>query len=29
VNIGRDGKFSGQFDLRENDALLVTLKPQK
>jgi len=29
VNIGRDGKFSGQFDLRENDALLITLKPQK
>ena len=29
VKIGRDGKFTQQFDLRENDAVLVTLKPQK
>jgi hypothetical protein len=28
-NIGRDGKFEQQFDLRENDVVLVTLKPQK
>ena len=27
VKIGRDGKFARQFDLRENDAMLVTLKP--
>ena len=27
VKIGRDGKFERQFDLRENDAVLVTLKP--
>jgi xylan 1,4-beta-xylosidase len=27
VKIGRDGKFEQQFDLRENDAVLVTLKP--
>ena len=29
VKIGRDGKFEQQFDLRENDAVLITLKPQK
>ena len=29
VKIGRDGKFEQQFDLRENDVVLVTLKPQK
>jgi xylan 1,4-beta-xylosidase len=29
VQIGRDGKFARQFDLRENDVVLVTLKPQK
>ncbi len=29
VKIGRDGKFEQQFDLRDNDAVLVTLKPQK
>ncbi len=29
VKIGRDGKFEQQFDLRENDVLLVTLKPQR
>ena len=29
ANIGRDGKFEQQFDLRENDVVLVTLKPQK
>jgi xylan 1,4-beta-xylosidase len=29
VNIGRDGKFQQQFDLRENDLVLVTLKPRK
>jgi xylan 1,4-beta-xylosidase len=29
VKIGRDGKFEQQFDLRENDAVLVTLKPQR
>ena len=28
VKIGRDGKFAQQFNLRENDAVLVTLKPQ-
>jgi xylan 1,4-beta-xylosidase len=28
VKIGRDGKFEQQFDLRENDVVLVTLKPQ-
>ena len=29
VKIGRDGNFQQQFDLRENDVVLVTLKPQK
>jgi xylan 1,4-beta-xylosidase len=29
VKIDRDGKFEQQFDLRENDAVLITLKPQK
>jgi xylan 1,4-beta-xylosidase len=29
VKIGRDGKFEQQFDLRENDAMLITLKPQR
>jgi xylan 1,4-beta-xylosidase len=29
VEIGRDGKFEQQFDLRENDVVLITLKPQK
>ncbi len=29
VKIGRDGEFAQQFDLRENDAVLITLKPQK
>jgi xylan 1,4-beta-xylosidase len=29
VKIGRDGKFEQQFDLRENDVVLVTFKPQK
>jgi xylan 1,4-beta-xylosidase len=29
VKIGRDGNFEQQFDLRENDAVLITLKPQK
>jgi hypothetical protein len=29
VKIGRDGKFEQQFDLRDNDAVLLTLKPQK
>ena len=28
VKIGRDGKFTQQINLRENDAVLVTLKPQ-
>jgi hypothetical protein len=28
VKIGRDGKFTRQFDFRENDAVLITLKPQ-
>ena len=28
VKIGRDGNFEQQFDLRENDVVLVTLKPQ-
>jgi xylan 1,4-beta-xylosidase len=28
VNIGRDGKFEQQFDLRDNEVVLVTLKPQ-
>ena len=27
VKIDRDGKFEQQFDLRENDAVLITLKP--
>jgi xylan 1,4-beta-xylosidase len=29
VKVGRDGKFEQQFDLRENDAVLITLKPQR
>jgi xylan 1,4-beta-xylosidase len=29
VKIGRDGKFEQQFELRENDVVLVTLKPQR
>ena len=29
VKIGRDGKFEQQFDLRDNDVVLVTLTPQK
>jgi xylan 1,4-beta-xylosidase len=29
VKIGRDGKFEQPFDLRENDVLLVRLKPQR
>ena len=29
VKIGRDGKLQQQFDLRENDVVLVMLKPQK
>jgi len=28
VTIGRDGKFEQQFELRENEVLFVTLKPQ-
>ena len=28
VKIGSDGKCEQQFDLRENDAVLITLKPQ-
>jgi len=29
VKIGRDGKFEQQFDLRENDVVLITLKPKR
>jgi xylan 1,4-beta-xylosidase len=29
VNIGNDEKFEQQFDLRENDVVLITLKPQR
>lgn len=29
VKIGRNGKFEQQFDLRENDVVLITLKPEK
>jgi len=29
VKIGRDGKFEQQFDLRENEVVFVTLKPQR
>lgn len=29
VNIGRNGKFTEQFDLRENDVVLVTFTPQR
>jgi len=29
VTIGQDGKFEQQFDLRDNDAVLTTLKPQR
>jgi hypothetical protein len=29
VEIDRDGKFEQQFDLRENDAVLIALKPQR
>jgi xylan 1,4-beta-xylosidase len=29
VKVGRDGKFTQQFDLLENDAVLITLNPQR
>jgi xylan 1,4-beta-xylosidase len=29
VKIGREGKFEQQFDLRENEVVFVTLKPQR
>jgi xylan 1,4-beta-xylosidase len=29
VEIGRGGNFEQQFDLRENDVVLITLKPLK
>ncbi|MEO7099781.1 MAG: glycoside hydrolase [Luteolibacter sp.] len=29
VEIGPDGKFKQQFDLRENDAVLITFQPQR
>jgi xylan 1,4-beta-xylosidase len=29
VKIGRDRKFMQQFDIRENDVVLITLKPQR
>jgi xylan 1,4-beta-xylosidase len=29
VKIGLDGTFTQQFDFRENDVVLVTLKPQR
>ena len=29
ITIGRKGKFNDQFDLRENDVVLVTLRPQR
>jgi xylan 1,4-beta-xylosidase len=29
VKVGRDGKFQEQFDLRENDLVLVTLSRKK
>jgi len=29
VRIGRDGQFEQQWDLRENEAVLITLKPQR
>ncbi len=29
VKIGRDGKFAQTFDLRENDVVLITLKPER
>ena len=29
VKIGRNGKFEQQLDLRENDAVLITLEPQR
>jgi xylan 1,4-beta-xylosidase len=29
VKIGRDGKFDDQFDLRENDVVMITLKPRR
>jgi xylan 1,4-beta-xylosidase len=29
VKIGRDGNFERQFDLRENDVVLITLTPRK
>ena len=29
VEIGRDGKFMQQFDLRENDVMLITLMPSE
>jgi len=28
VKIGCDGKFKQQFEMRENDAVLITLKSQ-
>ena len=29
VKIGRDGNYEQQFDLHENDAVLITLKPER
>jgi xylan 1,4-beta-xylosidase len=29
VKIGRDGRFERQFELRENDVVLITLKPRR
>jgi hypothetical protein len=29
VKMDRHGNFEQQFDLRENDAMLITLKPQR
>jgi hypothetical protein len=29
IKVGRDGKFEQQFDLRENDVVFITLKPQR
>ncbi len=29
VKISPDGKFEQQFDVRENDVMLITLKPQR
>jgi hypothetical protein len=28
VKVGKDGGFKQEFNLRENDVVLVTLKPQ-